>query len=192
MRSHAKTAAVIATVAVLTAWVSVRAARAQEYPGRYDPAAGQYYSQEARSYYRLASPGAMMYLPGENPYRASANPAYYYPAYPYAAYPYAAQSSTEGYYTPSTSDYSYGAFAPQSDCANIRVILPRADAKVWFSDSLTKQTGQMREFVSPKLNPNKDYAYDIKAQWEENGKLVTRTRHVNVSANSTVSVDFTR
>jgi len=112
-------------------------------------------------------------------------------------------SSTEGYYTPSTSDYSYGAsglqysygaFArQQTDRANIRVILPRSDARVWFADSPTDQTGQMRLFLSPKLDPNKDdYAYDVKAQWEENGKLVTRTRRVKVSANSTVNVDFTR
>ncbi len=191
MRSHMKSAAVIAAVAVLTAWVSVQAAWAKDYPGAYDRSSGLYYEEEARAYYQWAGPNAARYLPGTN-VPAYTYPAYSFPAYSSPAYPYAAQSSTEGYYTPSTSDYSYGAFAPQDDRANIRVILPRADAKVWFSDSPTEQSGQMRRYVSPKLSLDKDYSYEVKAQWEENGKLVTRTKHVTVSANSTVSVDFTR
>jgi uncharacterized protein (TIGR03000 family) len=184
MRSHVKSVSVIAAVAVLSAWVCVQAAQAEDYPGPYDSFAGQYYDQEARAYQRWRNPnGSMMLEPSPSIYFRGA----YTPAYPYAA-----QSSTEGYYTPSTSDYSYGAFAPQNDRANIRVILPRADAKVWFSDSPTEQTGEMRQFVSPKLEPNKNYAYDVKVQWEENGKLVNHKRHVKVSPNSSVSVDFTR
>jgi uncharacterized protein (TIGR03000 family) len=185
MRSHVKRAFVIAAVAVFTAWIGIQTAGAKDYPGPYDNDAGQYYAQEARAYQRWLNPnGSMMVAP---------SPSIYFPGAYAPAYPYAAFSSTEGYYTPSTGNYSYGAFAPQNDRANIRVILPRADAKVWFSDSPTEQTGQIRQFVSPKLDPNKqDYTYEVKARWEENGKPVTRTQRVKVSANSTVSVDFTR
>jgi uncharacterized protein (TIGR03000 family) len=184
MRSYVKSACAIAAVAVLTAYACVQSAQAKDYPGPYDSDAGQYYADEARAYERWVNPNGSLSRDSASPidFRGVDAP----------AYPYAAQSSTEGYYTPGTSDYSYGAFAPQNDRANIHVILPRADAKVWFSDSPTEQTGLMRQFVSPKLDPNKDYAYDVKVQWEENGKLVTRSRRVTVSVNSTVSVDFTR
>jgi uncharacterized protein (TIGR03000 family) len=168
MRRHMKGAWAIAAVAVLGAGIGVAPAHAEDYPGHYDPAAGQYYSQERRAYNHWVNPnGSMSWV--------SPSPGYF-----------------PGAYTPGTSDYSYGTFAPQKDCANIRVVLPRADAKVWFDDSATGQTGLNRQFVSPKLNPNEGYSYTVKAQWEENGKLVTRTRRVSVSANSVVSVDFTR
>jgi uncharacterized protein (TIGR03000 family) len=90
-----------------------------------------------------------------------------------------------------SSSYGYGAMAQsQENAAHIRVIVP-ADAKIWFGNSATQQTGGMRFFYSPPLTPGKDYSYDVKAQWkDENGKEVTRTRHVDVRANAGFTVDF--
>jgi uncharacterized protein (TIGR03000 family) len=105
---------------------------------------------------------------------------------------------TSGYYgSPPYSDmsspsYGYGASAQSQDnAAHIRVIVP-PDAKLWFGNSSTQQTGAVRFFESPELTPGKDYTYDVKAQWTENGKEVTRTRHLDVRANAGFTVDFTR
>jgi len=48
----------------------------------------------------------------------------------------------------------------------------------------------MRAFVSPPLEPNKDYTYDVKAQWMQNGKQTEQTRHVRVHAGERAQVNF--
>src|SRR5262249_9914799 len=92
-----------------------------------------------------------------------------------------------------SADYSYGAYAqPAPDnTAHIRLIVPEG-AKVWFGNSATTQTGRVRLFDSPPLTPGKDYTYDVKATWSEDGKEVTRTRRVDVRANASTTVDLTR
>jgi uncharacterized protein (TIGR03000 family) len=114
----------------------------------------------------------------------------------YDTYPY--YGDAPSYYSGSptysgmSSSYGYGAPAQaQDNAAHIRVIVP-PDAKVWFGNTATQQTGAVRHFESPELTTGKDYTYDIKAQWTEEGKEVTRTRQVNVRAGSYFSVDFTR
>jgi uncharacterized protein (TIGR03000 family) len=80
--------------------------------------------------------------------------------------------------------------APAANTATIRVAVP-AGATVWIDDKKTTQTGSERVFESPSLTPGADYSYDIKVQWrDQDGKEVTQTRHVNVTANASVSVDF--
>jgi uncharacterized protein (TIGR03000 family) len=46
-------------------------------------------------------------------------------------------------------------------------------------------------FESPALEPGKDYAFHLKVQWTENGKIVTHTRKVSVHAGDFVNVDLT-
>jgi uncharacterized protein (TIGR03000 family) len=90
-------------------------------------------------------------------------------------------------------DYSYGAYSrPAPDnTAHIRVVVP-PDARVWFGSEATKESGRERLFESPELRPGREYTYVVKAQWKENGKEVTRTRNVDVRANSFTTVDFNR
>ncbi len=122
--------------------------------------------------------------------------------YPYYAssdyYPYYGDTGTyfDGSYDGSSMYgqqpmYGYGAAASQPDNeARIRVIVP-PDAKVWFGNSATEQTGQVRFFESPPLTPGKDYTYDVKAQWRDpNGKDVTQTRQIRVHANAGSTVNF--
>jgi uncharacterized protein (TIGR03000 family) len=124
---------------------------------------------------------------------------YGYSPYYYDSYPYYADTGDYYYSTPAYGDmtapnYSYGAASqPAADNeARLRVIVP-PNARVWFDDKATSQTGPVRFFESPVLTPGRDYTYDVKAQWrDENGKDVTQTRHVDVRANSRVNVDFTR
>jgi uncharacterized protein (TIGR03000 family) len=99
--------------------------------------------------------------------------------------------------TAASPSYSYGASAQAppvmpatGDVARVRVIVP-ADAKVSFGKTLTRQTGRVREFVSPALSAGEQYAYEVSATWMEAGREVTQTRQVPVWPNYNVTVDFT-
>jgi uncharacterized protein (TIGR03000 family) len=50
----------------------------------------------------------------------------------------------------------------------------------------------MRRFVSPLLKPGREYTYQVRARWMEDGREVVQSRRVTVSAGAEVSVDFTR
>jgi uncharacterized protein (TIGR03000 family) len=98
-------------------------------------------------------------------------------------------------------DYDYGyvpyaASGPMmnapTNAAQIMVRVPVADAQVWFEGQRTTQDGTVRAFESPALNPGQKYIYDIRAEWNQNGQLVSQTRHINVQAGAMVSVDFTQ
>jgi uncharacterized protein (TIGR03000 family) len=72
------------------------------------------------------------------------------------------------------------------------VVRVPADADVWFDGNPTKQRGEERVFASPPLTPGREYKYDIRARWTEDGRPVERTRRVAVRANEQTAVDFTR
>jgi uncharacterized protein (TIGR03000 family) len=167
--------AVAAAIAVLGVWLGAPPARADGY-GPYDHDGGRWYADEQRDQQRL---GYDAYGTGRTwDWRPFYSGAYYAPP-AYSFMP--------------SANYAYGAYAPSApdNAAHLRVIVP-AGAKVWFGNSATQQSGRERFFESPQLTPGKDYTYDVKATWTENGTEVTRTRHVGVRANSTLTVDFTR
>ena len=132
-------------------------------------------------------------------YYAPYSPSYYPgPVAPSGVYAYAAPSAD--YYNSaftnapvSSANYAYGAYSPsQENVARIRLVVP-ADAQVWFGNEATRQRGATRYFESPPLAPGHQYVYDVKVQWrDQDGREVTRTRQVDVSANANVSADFTR
>lgn len=72
---------------------------------------------------------------------------------------------------------------------NVRV---PAEAQIWIEGDKTQQSGSFRRFVSPPLDQGKSYAYQIKAEWQENGKKITRTRKVTVHAGEAVDIDLSR
>ena len=87
------------------------------------------------------------------------------------------------------SGTSYGQAMPSST-ATIEVSVP-ADAKVWFDDSPTAQTGLERTFESPPLKPGQTYSYVVTAQWRgPDGKDVVRRMQVSVRANEISNVEF--
>jgi uncharacterized protein (TIGR03000 family) len=57
-----------------------------------------------------------------------------------------------------------------------------ANAAIWFQDAITTSKGTLREFVSPRLEPNEHYVYTVRVSWVENGKLVSQTHDVDVKA----------
>ena len=74
--------------------------------------------------------------------------------------------------------------------ATMVVLLPRADAKVWFDGSATSQQGMERSFYSPPLDPGSTYTYTIRARWMENGQPIERERRVNAQPGRSVTVSF--
>ena len=85
---------------------------------------------------------------------------------------------------------AYGATSAQA--AHVEVVLPSADAQVWFQGKKTKRSGKVREFESPPLTPGASYAYQVRATWMDGDEPVTQTRTIPVRAGERVRVDFTR
>jgi len=116
-----------------------------------------------------------------SPYYASR---YYYPSYSYpsVAYSYPATTTYQSFYPQANAETDQNA-------ARMRLRVPE-NARVWFDDTETQQRGMDRDFVSPPLTPGKQYVYQIKAQWQENGQDVTRQKQVTVRAGETLNVDL--
>jgi uncharacterized protein (TIGR03000 family) len=94
-------------------------------------------------------------------------------------------------YAPATTSQSYYA-TPRQDSSSvlIQMRLP-ADARVWFDDTPTTVTGTSRLFASPPLAAGQYYAYQVRVQWNDNGKVVDRTRRVTIQAGDRITLDFT-
>jgi uncharacterized protein (TIGR03000 family) len=63
-----------------------------------------------------------------------------------------------------------------------------SDAKVWFDGNQTNQTGTMRSFESPPEPVGRDYVYQLRIQWKQNGQDVTQTRQINVHAGDVINL----
>lgn len=81
------------------------------------------------------------------------------------------------------------AAAQDMEAAHIRVRVPAA-AHVWFSGQKTAQEGTVRDFVTPKLDPQSDYSYIVRARWTDNGNVVDQSRKVPIFAGDYITVDF--
>jgi len=67
-----------------------------------------------------------------------------------------------------------------------------ANAEIWVEGAKTRQRGVVRQSISPPLEPDREFTYEIKATWRVNGQERTETRNVNVRAGKVVRVDLTR
>jgi uncharacterized protein (TIGR03000 family) len=74
--------------------------------------------------------------------------------------------------------------------AEITVIVP-ASAEVLFDGSPTTSRGTERTYLTPLLEPGKNYYYEVVARWTVDGKPVEQKRKVSVKAGARVRVDFT-
>jgi uncharacterized protein (TIGR03000 family) len=148
--------------------------------GYYAPHYGGYYHHYG--YY----PGHYGYYPRHYGYYWGYNP-WYYPGYYYSPGYYAYGGLPSGYqaFYPSTVDAPAGV----DQVVHFNIRMP-ADAKIWFGEEKTTQTGSSREFVTPPLAPGNEYTYEVRAQWTENGRNVTQSRRVSVRAGERVSITF--
>ena len=117
--------------------------------------------------------------------------------------------SNDGYYSSTTpsyysegmqgdfynSDYQAGAYgainAPTDHQVLINVRVP-PNAEVWFDDQKTSQSGALRTFVSPPLDADHNFVYQIKARWNEDGRQVEKTRKIEVHPGDRLLVNFIR
>jgi uncharacterized protein (TIGR03000 family) len=76
--------------------------------------------------------------------------------------------------------------------ASVKVILPDAEADIWFNGKRTATAGAVRSFSTPPLEPGRNYYYDVTAAWYQDGRLVTAQRTATVSPGRTTVIDFTR
>ena len=90
---------------------------------------------------------------------------------------------------PTTSESFFSAPVRDNRTVLIDVRVP-SDAKIWFDDDSTKQTGAERQFVSPPLTLGKYFEYQIRAQWNENGKKKEQTRRITFQPGDRVQLDF--
>ena len=74
--------------------------------------------------------------------------------------------------------------------ARIWLAVP-ADARVWFDGEPTRQTGALRQFVSPPLAPGRSYTYTVRVRWTQDGKPVEEERRARVRAGASSRLDFT-
>ena len=113
-------------------------------------------------------------------YSPSYSATYQQPSIPQAG-GYYGSASTEGYYRASTTE------AATERAVRINLQVP-ADAKIWFDGSQTIQTGTVRSFESPPLAVGPEYAYEIRIQWQRDGKEVTQTRQIIVHAGDAINL----
>src|SRR5262245_55502035 len=73
--------------------------------------------------------------------------------------------------------------------ALIVVKLPE-EGQLTIDDSTTKQEGEERTFVTPPLEPGKQFTYTLAVTVKRGDKLLTRKREVVVRSARTSSVDF--
>jgi uncharacterized protein (TIGR03000 family) len=65
-----------------------------------------------------------------------------------------------------------------------------ANAELWFDGHKTSQSGQVRQFETPTLDPAQEYTYEVHARWTENGHDVDRNRRLSVHAGDRLGVNF--
>jgi uncharacterized protein (TIGR03000 family) len=71
----------------------------------------------------------------------------------------------------------------------IKVRVP-AGTRLWFNGTRVPSKGRVLKFRTPPLKPGKEYAYDVRARWKENGRTVTQSRRVLVVPGRNLVVKF--
>jgi uncharacterized protein (TIGR03000 family) len=85
---------------------------------------------------------------------------------------------------------SYGATASASDSTALINVKVPPDADVWFDNFKTRQTGQDRRFITPSIDPDHNFSYEVRARWTEGNRQVEQTRKVTAHAGKQSTVDF--
>jgi uncharacterized protein (TIGR03000 family) len=65
-----------------------------------------------------------------------------------------------------------------------------AGAEVYLEGVRTKQTGALRQFVSPPLVAGKQYVYEIRGRWFQDGREVIQARNLVVTPGERLFVDL--
>lgn len=71
----------------------------------------------------------------------------------------------------------------------LRVSVP-ADAVVYVNDNKTTSTGSQRQYVSNGLKEGQSYTYRVRVEYQEEGKVVSNTKTVRLTAGSDQTLEF--
>jgi uncharacterized protein (TIGR03000 family) len=101
---------------------------------------------------------------------------------------------TNDHFSAPQQPVQYGSLTTASSGGNAARVTVRVppDAQIWVENQATKLTGGVRNFVSPRLTPGREYIYDIRAVWQQDGHAVEQARQVAVHAGAKITVDFTQ
>ena len=94
--------------------------------------------------------------------------------------------------TSTTSPVTASALVSNSradDSVKLNVSVPES-AKLYVNDRLTTSTGEVRQFVSRGLEAGKSYRFDVRAELDDNGTIVTDTQSIVVTAGAQENVRF--
>jgi uncharacterized protein (TIGR03000 family) len=161
------------------------------YYGPYYPGHYQYGGVQPSTYNNYRSPTF-------SGYGTSSNVPLFYSSRPYGS-PSTLGSTSSGFgssitspaYAIPRSNPSAGALEARRTPVLIEVHVPAPNAEVWVEGWKTASRGDWRQFLSPPLVPGERYAYDVRAQWFQNGREVNQIRKVPVRAGEQIVVDFT-
>jgi len=136
--------------------------------------------------------GYSPYYYGRGYYGPQSYGSYYQPYYGGNYYGNYSNGYAPGYYSDSSTyapsmNYRDSSYV-DPNAAAITVLVPDANAQVWFDDAPTTQRGTERIFHTPALQ--QAGTYTIKARWNENGRAIDQTRTVQVQPGQPVTVDF--
>lgn len=81
-------------------------------------------------------------------------------------------------------------YDPNGDSSMLTVAVP-TEARIFVNDKPTKTPGEVRQFVSRNLTPGYRYTYRVRAEWEQDGQLVSRVKTVDLRAGNAARLDFT-
>jgi uncharacterized protein (TIGR03000 family) len=74
--------------------------------------------------------------------------------------------------------------------AVVQIFVIDPNAELWLNGVKVQQTGQMRNFRTPELEPGKTYKYEVRAKWTQDGKPFEQTRTVTVQAGQQVGLNI--
>jgi uncharacterized protein (TIGR03000 family) len=75
--------------------------------------------------------------------------------------------------------------------AHITIKVPEG-AEIWFDDTKMTETGPVRQFYTPPLERGREYSYQVRLRWQQEGRPLTQTHEVVVTAGTHITVDFTK
>lgn len=142
-----------------------------------------YYTDFFNNYYRQLNYNPRAYQPRYlfYPSRGGGNPSYNSRPY-YGGHFHAHTTETKEAEQPQP---------PKDTRAHIHVRVP-AGAELWFNGKKVSGEETGHKFVSPSLTPGRRFFYEVRVQWQKNGRTVTETREIAVKAGAHIDVDFTK
>src|SRR6266852_1044446 len=89
------------------------------------------------------------------------------------------------------ANYPPEVVSPRARSVLLQVRVP-ADAEVWIDGTKTVTKGAVRQFISPPIEPGREYKYKIEAKWMDKGSERTQTRELVVRPGERQMVDLTK